>query len=86
MAHHSLKILPCFFEAVLSGQKTFEIRLNDRDYRAFDTVTLLEYSATLGPGEQGYTGRACDRRVGFVTDFAQQPGYVVFSLLPLFPA
>ncbi len=82
MAHHDLKILPGFFEAVVDGKKTFEIRINDRDFKEGDSVTLHEYSSCVGgPESNKYTGRACGRVIGYVTDFAQQPGYVVFSLV-----
>ena len=50
-----------------------------RDFRPGDTVILREIEPD--PLEH-YTGRACDFRIGYVTDFSQMPGFVVFSLLP----
>lgn len=37
---HELKTLPPFFEKVVSGEKTFEVRVNDRDYQAGDFLLL----------------------------------------------
>lgn len=84
--HHDLKTLPPYFIAVLDGRKTFEIRKDDRGYQAGDTVTLHEYdpkSRTSLPIEDRYTGRAETFEIGYVTAYEQQPGYVVFSLLPV---
>ncbi|MFQ2222470.1 DUF3850 domain-containing protein [Aeromonas enteropelogenes] len=72
--HHDLKILPRYFQPVLDGRKPFEIRFNDRNFQEGDTVTLNEWD-----GER-YTGRSEDRQITFVTDYAQQPGYVVFGM------
>lgn len=73
--HHELKILPRYFQPVLDGAKPFEIRDNsDRNFQEGDTVTLNEWD-----GER-YTGRSAKRLITFVTDYAQQPGYVVFGM------
>lgn len=48
---HELKIMPQYFEEVVSGRKCFELRKNDRDYKVGDQIKLLEYEN----GE--YTGR-----------------------------
>jgi len=40
---HKLKILPEYFKAVVEGNKTFEIRKNDRDYKVGDTLILKEW-------------------------------------------
>ena len=79
--HHELKTLPEYFQAVQDGRKTFEIRRNDRGFRAGDTVLLREHVRT--PDAAGYTGRECRFEIGYVTDFGQQSGYVVFSLFPI---
>ncbi len=74
--HHEIKIDPPYFEAVITGKKTFEIRYNDRGYNAGDTVTMLEYSHT-------YTGRSVTKRIGYVTSYGQKENLVVFSLLTM---
>lgn len=83
--HHDLKILPPYFQAVLDGRKTFEIRKDDRGYQAGDTVMLHEYDpefrGSYKTEEQKYTGRHYSATIGYVTAYEQQPGYVVFSLL-----
>lgn len=49
---HELKIHPEYFKAVVLGDKTFEIRKNDRNYSVGDLLVLKEYST-----ESGYTGK-----------------------------
>lgn len=75
---HELKILPEFFDAVLSGDKNFEIRDNtDRDFCAGDIVILREWTPT-----EGYTGYDITRRTTYVSCYAQRPGFVVFGMRP----
>lgn len=72
---HHLKIAPVYFEAVSEGRKTFEIRdCTDRDFMEGDVVILKEW-------DQHYTGRELSANIGYVSTFAQQPDYEVFSLL-----
>ena len=82
MRTHQLKILPPFFNAVLTGEKTFEIRLNDRDFHSGDVVFLKEYSKK----DDDLTGRVIRAEVGFVfkgSDYGVKEGYCVFSLLKM---
>lgn len=46
---HSLKTLPVYFAAVLRGDKTFEVRKNDRDFQTGDTLILKEYDPQYLP-------------------------------------
>jgi len=76
---HDLKILPEYFEAVVSGKKRFEVRKNDRDYRVGDTLELRSFI----PG-QGYTGHRRRFLVTYILhggEFGIEPGYVVISIL-----
>ncbi len=43
MRFHELKTVSPFYEAVESGDKTFEIRTNDRDFRAGDILLLRHW-------------------------------------------
>jgi hypothetical protein len=40
--HHDLKTETAFFQAVERGDKTFEVRKNDRDFQRWDMVVLHE--------------------------------------------
>lgn len=53
---HYLKTWPQYFEAVLSGERTFEVRRDDREYtfEVGDFLCLQEWI----PEEERYTGRA----------------------------
>ena len=76
---HELKIAAPYYDAVLSGDKNFEIRFNDRGFQKGDTVKLV---ATL----QNSTRRDLDRseplffKITYVTNFAQKEGWVVFGM------
>ncbi|MGH1732873.1 DUF3850 domain-containing protein [Enterococcus faecalis] len=71
---HELKILPEYFEAVVSGNKRFEIRKNDRNYKKGDILRLNEYQY----GQ--YTGDVHVAEITYITDYAQQDGYVVLGI------
>ena len=43
---HALKTLPIYFDAALRGDKTFEVRKNDRDFQTGDTLILKEWDPT----------------------------------------
>lgn len=40
---HELKIYPKYFEEILDGKKTFEIRKDDRDFQVGDSIVLKEW-------------------------------------------
>lgn len=74
---HKLKTWTGYYQAVFDGVKTFEIRLNDRDYRVGDDLILEEYE----PDKERYTGRKCRAKITYITDFGQVGGYVVMSIV-----
>ncbi|HAM4280900.1 TPA: DUF3850 domain-containing protein, partial [Escherichia coli] len=40
---HQLKIAPKYFNAVVAGQKTAELRKDDRGYKVGDVLSLCEW-------------------------------------------
>lgn len=59
------KIWPEYFDAVVSGKKKFELRLNDFDVAEGDTLVLEEWD----PKTKGYTGRKTEKKVTYVGRF-----------------
>lgn len=79
---HNLKIWPPFFQAVLDGKKTFELRKNDRDFQEGDVLLLNEWD----PEKNLYTGRHHAACIGYVLrggPFGVREGYAALSLLPV---
>jgi hypothetical protein len=86
MKTHELRILPRFFRAILAGDKTFEVRKDDRGFRRYDTLILKEWDdKTLK-----YTGKAVKAEVSYIlylNEYRINPEYVVmgfkgFDVLP----
>lgn len=59
------KILPEYFEAILSGKKKFELRLNDFEIDEGDILVLEE----IDPRTRQYTGRKIEKKVTNVAKF-----------------
>ena len=72
-AVHELKSWPEFFEPLLSGEKTAELRYNDRDYQVGDVLVLQEWE----PNTLSYSGRQCRRRVSHVLCSAGHVGAIM---------
>lgn len=62
MTVHALKSWPEFFQPVVDGVKTFEIRYDDRKYQVGDTLILREWDDRKAE----FTGRQVERRVTYV--------------------
>jgi hypothetical protein len=58
MTRHELKTWPKYFAAVRSGQKRFEIRRNDREFKVGDILVLREFD----PEDDAYTGQSRNAR------------------------
>lgn len=79
---HFLKTWPEHFEAVMSGAKRFELRVNDRDFRVGDRLELTEFDPGL---DGGFTGRECDVDVIHILHggaFGLPDGHVIMSIAP----
>ena len=87
MRIHELKILDHYFEDVISGRKTFEIRRNDRDYHVGDLLALNEIATPEDASccdQSVYTGRSCIVKVNYLLDAPHllQHDYVVLGIRP----
>ena len=86
VVEHDLKTHPPYFAKVYSGEKPFEIRLNDRDFQRGDTLMLREYDPecgkvqAMGSPDPCYTGRWVQAEVTYITSYGQKPGYVVMGI------
>ncbi len=56
------KVWPEYFEAILAGRKTFELRLADFEVNEGDTLILKEWN----PEINDYTGRKLEKKAGFI--------------------
>lgn len=72
---HELKCQSKYFKALWCGDKTFEIRLNDRGFEERDEITLQEIDGAY----HDYTGREIEGVITYLTNFEQKKDYVVFS-------
>ena len=74
--NHELKTWPEFFKPLWSGEKTFELRKDDRGFRAGDILHLREWSKT-----DGYTGRSLVATATYVlSGMGLRDNYVVIAL------
>lgn len=76
MRAHELKTWPEFFQYVWTGLKKFELRIDDRAYRAGDILLLQEWTIL-----NGYTGREIKAKVTYLmSGLGLQQDYVVMSI------
>jgi hypothetical protein len=69
---HVLKEWPVFFAELAVKIRTFEIRLNDRNYMRDDVLVIKEY---MPDGDGGnYTGRQVHRTIRAVFNHEKLPG------------
>lgn len=65
MAIINKKVWPEYFEAIISGKKKFELRLNDFEVNEGDTLVLEEWD----PITKEYSGRKIEKRVTHTYQF-----------------
>lgn len=78
MITHELKILPEYYQPVVDGIKTFEIRKNDRNYQVGDMLILREWDVS------GYTGREVIKHIQYIYEgnnmYGLKIGYCILGL------
>ena len=81
---HELKILEPFADAITNGEKTFEVRRNDRDFKTGDFVQFQALDANTGQPIAHPINRETFI-VGYVLKFEEFPaglsqGFAVFTI------
>ena len=83
---HQLKTVQPYFDDIASGNKTFEVRKNDRDFKLNDVLMLLEYdpSKADNPKSKGLTGKCITARITYILDEQEycKEGYVILGFVP----
>lgn len=77
---HELKTWPSYFNAIINGMKTFEVRKADRPFKLGDTLLLREFN----PNTNEYTGACVTREISYILpggQFGIESGYVVLGLM-----
>lgn len=70
MTLHKLKCWPEFFDAMVNGVKTHDVRVDDRQYNLGDTLRCFEYD----PAVELATGREADFVVTYIARGSSCPG------------
>ena len=65
---HSLKTWSKYFNAVISGEKTFEVRKNDRGFLVGDLLILREYD----PATKTFSGKTIGKKVTYILPLSNQ--------------
>ena len=76
---HRLKIMPEFFQAVVDGRKTIELRKDDRGYKVGDELVLCEWDG------QAFTGRECRCDISYILKEYDglNPDYAILGIVPV---
>lgn len=89
---HTLKTIATCWDAIQRGEKSFEVRRNDRFFQRGDVVRLRRINEngnyTPGPAGDRFSTQDLDFRIGWILQggqFGIEPGYIVFQLEPLEP-
>lgn len=75
---HFVKTWTGYFDDVDSGKKTWELRINDRNYQVGDLVVLMRYDIKL----KTYTGHMIEIEITYLYEgnqFGLIDGWCIFS-------
>lgn len=82
MSEHILKTWPEYYRAIDDGSKTFEVRLNDRDYRVGDVLNLVEYDPKKDCHLSGRNKRFTVTYILTAEPFVPR-GYCIMAIKPI---
>ncbi len=77
LREHNIKVLTPFYERLVTGQKPFEVRKDDRDYQVGDLLFLEEFDG------KDYAGSTIVRKITYKLSggqFGIKKGYCVLGL------
>ena len=86
---HELKTWPEYFNPIFNGDKTFEVRKNDRKFQVGDELLLREYYPDnyYEVGVEGaYTGEEITVKITYILHggrFGIEDGFVVLGIKPI---
>lgn len=80
---HVIKVWPPYFQQTVDGDKTWELRVNDRDYKIGDVLMMKEWIPEIGE----YTGRIINATITYMVEsnkdekfFALPPGMCIMTI------
>lgn len=79
MKIHGLKTWPSYFQAIKNGDKTFEVRKNDRGFEVGDRLVLMEFD----PGKNRLTGSMVHAKITWILSenpFIDLGGHVILAI------
>ena len=76
---HKLKTWPQYFSAIKDGRKSFEARLNDRDFHVGDILCLQEWVECKMCGKASQACTKCGGNKGWTTgaEILREVAYIV---------
>jgi hypothetical protein len=81
---HKVKCLRAYFWAIDRGDKTFDVRRDDRGYQKGDKIIFKLWETPSKAYPQGrFDGNEIERKITYVLtggQFGIEPGYVVLGL------
>ena len=84
MMLHKIKIKESFADAVYRGDKTFEVRNNDRGYQKGDTVKFTVLYDSDGCEMISHPLKGKQYEITYVLNgWGIEPGYCVFGIKPM---
>lgn len=79
---HELKVWPAYFQPISNGEKSFEVRRDDRGFQKGDVLWLREFNPDAFPRGE-YTRNAATARIDWILtggQFGIEAGYVVMAI------
>ncbi len=78
---HELKIQQKWLVRILTGEKSFEVRLNDRDYQVGDTIKFHLLASNEGINAYSYSSPIGDYEITYIHNgLGMADNYVVLGL------